>query len=349
MADITLDVFNGDAFNTLSLTDAINAVPFVPGRAGTIVQWEEEPISTTAVLIEEKNGELQILDPTPRGGPGSTSLESGRNARSLIVPHYEHNDFLLADSVQNVRAFGQANVLETVTDRVNRRLSEHVRLKHDPTLEFQRVGALKGIIVNGSGSTLYNLFTEFGVTQETEIDFDLDAATPAPGVLRKTCAQIVRKIATNLGGTSMGGVSALCGDDFFDALIAHPEVVESYKGTPMASVLRDGYITPNGVVYGVFEFGGIIWENYRGSHVVSGTATPFIGTDKCHIFPTGVPGLYRTVYAPADWEETVNTPGLPRYAKQYPTPNGKGRHLDSQMNALSYCTRPKVLMKGKRT
>ena len=29
MSDITLDVFNGDAFSTLSLTDAINKVPLV--------------------------------------------------------------------------------------------------------------------------------------------------------------------------------------------------------------------------------------------------------------------------------------------------------------------------------
>jgi hypothetical protein len=29
--------------------------------------------------------------------------------------------------------------------------------------------------------------------------------------------------------------------------------------------------------------------------------------------------------------------------------NGKGVHLEVQMNGLSYCTRPKVLVQGKRT
>jgi hypothetical protein len=346
MADLTLDVFNDDAFNCASLTDAINAAPFVPGRAGQIVGWEEEGVPTTTNFIEEDGGELKLLNPSSRGGPGETSADSKRKVRSLVIPHYQHDDSILADSVQNVRAFGQASVLETLQDRINRKLDQHARLKLDPTLEYQRVGAVKGIILNGDGSTLYNLFTEFNVSQETEVDFDLDAASPASGALRKACAGVVRKVANNLGGVPAVGVHAFAGDNFFDDLVSHPEVVESYKGTPMAQVLRDPYVYANGqAIYGAFEFGGIVWENYRGT--VGGTA--FVNTDKCHIFPMGVPGLFRTIYAPADYEDTVNTNGLPRYARQWPMANGKGRHLESQMNALNYCTRPKVLIKGKRT
>ena len=51
-------------------------------------------------------------------------------------------------------------------------------------------------------------------------------------------------------------------------------------------------------------------------------------------------------FGPADYTETVNTIGLPRYAKQYPMPNGKGINLEVQMNAISLCTRPEVLRQG---
>jgi hypothetical protein len=98
-------------------------------------------------------------------------------------------------------------------------------------------------------------------------------------------------------------------------------------------------------VHGAFEFGGIVWENYRGMN----GANPMVDANKCHIFPVGVPGLFRTVYAPADYIETVNTVGMPRYAKQWPSANGKRIEMESQSNPLSYCTRPKVLLKGKRT
>ena len=339
------DVFNGDAFSVVSLTDAINKIPFVPGRAGTIVNWAERGIDTTTVMLEEQDGELKFVNPTPRGGPGETASTSNRKARILRVPHYQVDDYISAESVQNVRAFGQTSQLEVLQDRVNERLQQHVGWKLDPTLELQRLGALKGVILNADGTTLYNLFTEFGVSQESEIDFDLDNATPASGALRKACAGACRKIADNLPGVPFAGVGGLAGDAFFDELIAHVEVVESYKGTSMAQVLREGYITPSGLIYSAFEFGGIVFENYRGKN----GATSLVDTNAVHLFPTGVSGLYRTVFAPADYEETVNTMGLPRYAKQWATPNGKGRHLEVQMNALSYCTRPKALMKGKRT
>lgn len=335
-----LDVFNQDAFSTLSLTDAINSVPFVPGRAGQVVGWEEAGVPTTSIMIEEQNGELKLLNPSARGGPGETSKSDVRKARSLIIPHYQHDDFILADSVQNVRAFGTTGVLEVLQDRVNAKLEQHVQWKLDPTLEYQRIGAVKGIIVNADGTQLYNLFTEFGVSQVAEVDFDLDAASPAAGALRNKCDDVDRAVADALGGVPYSGIHAFCGTDFWKNLIAHPEVEKVYLASQtMATALL------NPMAYKTIKIGNITFEEYRGQ--AGGTA--FVHTDKVHMFPVGVPGLWRTIYAPADYEETVNTNGLPRYAKQYPSPNGKGRHLESQMNALNYCTRPKSLVKGKRT
>jgi hypothetical protein len=334
-----LDVFTQDAFSVLSLTDAINKQPFIPGRAGAVADWSEQGVATTSIMLEEIEGTLQLVNPTPRGGPGATAAKDKRTARLLAIPHYQIDDAINADEVQGVRAFGQENMVQTVQEMVNMRLGQHVQLKLDPTLEYQRIGALKGTILNGDGSTLYNLFTEFGVSQEGEQDFDLDAGTPVAGALRKKCTQVVRLVATNLGGSPYRGVYALCGDAFWDDLIAHTEVRASYLAQQEASQLRSG------VAYEVFSFGGITFENYRGA--VGGSA--FVHTDKCHIFPVGVPGLYRTVYAPADYLETVNTIGLPRYARQYEKDNGKGVNTEAQMNALNYCTRPKVLILGKRT
>src|SRR5690606_10698294 len=139
-------------------------------------------------------------------------------------------------------------------------------------------------------------------------------------------------------------IHAFCGNDFFDALIAHTEVVQSYTATDQAAELRRSYVE-GGSSYGTFWFGGIQWENYRGA--VDGV--PMVGADDAHLFPVGVPGLFRTIWAPADYNETVNTIGRRLYVKQHPMPNDKGVNLDSQQNALHYCTRPKVLLKGVRT
>lgn len=330
-----LDIFGQNAFSVLSLTDAINQVPFTPGRAGAVVDWAERGVMTLSIAIEEKSGALQLINPTPRGGPGETRGKDKRTVRQLSVPHYQIDDTIMADEVQGVRAFGQENMVQTVQGLVNDRMQEHVRESFDPTLEYQRVGALKGTILNGDGTTLYNLFTEFNVSQITAKNFNFDPSS-SNGSIRTTCAGVVRDIAGELGAAMFSSIHAFCGDEFWDDLIASKEVRETYLQQAEARELRGGS------AYGVLNYGGITFENYRGS--VGGS--PFFNEDECRFFPVGVPGLFRTVYAPADYIETVNTMGLPRYAKQTRMKNDKGVELEMQSNALSYCTRPRVLIRG---
>ncbi|MGR9317293.1 major capsid protein [Rhizobium leguminosarum] len=338
------DIFTGDAFGVVELTDAINKIQFVPGRLGQMGVFTERSVRTTSIAIEEKGGVLTLVSPTARGAPGSTLDKTKRKIRSIAVPHFEINDAVMAEEVQGVRAFGSENELETVMAKVTERMGDHT-VSFGATQEYARVGAYKGIITYADGSTL-NLYTEFGVSQHAEVDFDLDNAAPASGALRKACSVATRDMANALDGVPFSGVHAICGDAFFDDLLAHKEVVESYKGTPMAEVLRQGYVLTNGQkIYGAFEFGGIVWENYRGT--VGGTA--FVNTNKCHLAPLGAPGLFLSYYAPADYMETVNTLGKRLYAKQYDMQNGKGQHLDTQMNNLELCTRPNALIQGKRT
>lgn len=337
-----LDIFNDDAFSVVSLTDSINKLKFVPGRLGQLGLFQESGVTTTTVAIEERDGVLKLIAPTARGGPGTTLDKALRSARPFLVPHFEINDAVYAEEVQNVRAWGSQTELDTVLGKVGERLTTHTQ-SMEATIEYARIGAIKGIVTYADASTL-NLFTEFGVSQEAEVAFDLANANPASGVLRKKCAGIIRTIANNLAGTVFASVRAECGDAFFDDLIAHPEVRASYLAQAEASQLRSGYVS-GGQSFGIFEFGGITWENYRGQV----DATAFVNTDKCHLYPVGVPNLFRSYFAPGDYMETVNTIGQRMYAKQYLMENGKGVNLDSQSNILSICTRPKTLIQGKRT
>lgn len=85
-----------------------------------------------------------------------------------------------------------------------------------------------------------------------------------------------------------------------------------------------------------FEFGGIVWERYRGK--VAGVS--FVHDDKALLIPEGVPDLYISVFAPADYMETVNTQGIPYYSKIEPLPFNKGMAGEAQSNPLHLCTRP---------
>jgi hypothetical protein len=342
-----IDIFNDDAFSVVSMSGVINDMAFVPGRCAELgIFGSGEGIATTTAYYEREGDILSLVPPTERGGPGTTvKTDADRDLVPVSVPHFEINDSVMAESVQNVRAFGSdGGQLETVQSRVAQKFSRHVN-NFAATSELSRIGAVKGVITYSNGKSV-DLFSTFGVTQAAEIDLDLDNVSPAEGALRRKCANIVRVTANSLGGLMWSGkVRAFVGDNFFDELLSTKEVRDTYKGWTEAQILREGYIEANGKSFGAFEFGDIIWENYRGS---VGNTT-FVNTDKAHFFPEGVAGLFDTIWAPADYEETVNTIGQRLYAKQYPMPNGKGRNLDTQMNELNICTRPKVLLQGKRT
>jgi hypothetical protein len=334
-----LDIFRGDAFGVVPLYLAINNLKFVPGYISNRGIFTETSVATTVVSIEEQNNILMLIPPTPRGAPGHTMPKPRRGLRMLAIPHFEINDAVMAEEVQGVRPFGQETGTEAVMTKVGERM-QTAGQSLEYTQEYSRVGAIKGIITYADGTTL-NLFNEFGVTPPAAINF-VFGATPATGAVRQQCAAVIRTMGTNLDGLGFTGVEALCGDAFFDALIMSPEVRATYLQSTNATELRNQYITAGGLSWGSFVFGGILWTNYRG--YVGGS--PMIETDACYFYPTGVPKLFPSEFGPADYVETVNTLGLPRYVKQYQMQNDKGIHMDTQMNVLNFCSRPLALQKG---
>jgi len=343
------DIFKNDAFSVISLTDAMREIKYVPGRIGSMGLFNTSSVRSLAVAIEkDKEQNLFLIPSSARGAPGVTFGKNKRNIRDIRLVKYEVNDAIMAEEIQGVRAFGTEEQVETLQGVIADRASE-VSQSFALNEEYARLQIIKdGTILDADGSSvLFNFYTEFGETKPTEIDFDLDNASPAEGILRKRCATMDRAMAESLGGMPYTGIMALCGDAFFDDLIAHKEVRDTYKGYAEAMALRMAYTqggaSANTGVYAAFEFGGIMFTNYRGSSLVS------VDTNKAHFIPVGVPNLFRTVYGPADFISTVNRPGQRLWAKQWEMPNEKGVNLDFQSTVLHYCTRPRVLMQARRT
>lgn len=326
----SLDVFKADAFSMASLTAAINALPYQPKMLGAMGLFTPKPIMTTVALVEKREGKLSVLPTQPRGTMPNTDSQRQRKVRNFTVPHIPHNRTVRADDVQNVRAFGSETETETVAQLVNDALGE-MRADHETTFEWHRLGAIQGVIYDSDGSTvIYNLFTEFGETEQT-VDFVLGTATTD---IKAKCTAVIRLVEGALGGDTYGGITALCGDAWWDAFISHPNVVAAYANwnaaTQMSTQQRTG-----------FPFCGINFKNYRGD--IGGSA--WLNTAQARIVPTGVQQLFQHVMAPGDMIDTVNTRGQMIYAKQEILQFGKGVEIHTQSNPLMICTRPKCLVK----
>ena len=167
-----LDIFGSDtAFKMATLTKTINHGDYQPGRIGQLGLYAIDGVPTTTIVIEEEYNTLKLVPTSTRGGPATPSSLDKRKARSFIIPHIAVEDSILADSLQNVRAYAQgmepSSVLLALQEMVNKKLMM-LRARLEPTIEYHRMGGIKGLILDADGATtIYNLFTEFDVAQQT--------------------------------------------------------------------------------------------------------------------------------------------------------------------------------------
>jgi len=150
----------------------------------------------------------------------------------------------------------------------------------------------------------------------------------------------LRWIETHLLGEVMTEVRCLCSQEFFDALISNVNVEKFYVNWQAAADLA-GQDPRKG-----FKFGGITFEEYLGVATDrTGVSRRFIAAGEAHCFPMGTMNTFKQIYAPGNFLETVNTPGLELYAKQVIEDMGRWVDLHMESNPLPLCLRPGVLVK----
>ena len=331
-----LDPFAGGGFSLTTLSAAINKLPNRYGRLQEMGLFPLKGLTTRSVEIEEKNGILTLVPTKPWGAPASQNNSGKRALRSFAVPHMPLEDAILASDVQGIRSFGTENGVDPVTQRVQEKLQE-MRDKMDQTLEWRRFGALKGILMDADGSTtLYNLYTEFGITQKT-VDFVIGTAGTD---VRNICATVKRWIEDHLYGERMTGVRVLVSPEFYDKFVSHANVKAVYANWQAAQERNGGDMRSG------FTFGGLTFEEYRAqTSDATGSMQRYIANGDGHAFPEGTVNSFQTFAAPADFNETVNTIGLQYYAKMAPQKFERGMDVHVQSNVLPLCLRPEILVR----
>jgi hypothetical protein len=329
MAD--LGIFGNDKFSLESLTAAINIAPSVPGMIGSMGLFDEEGINTTRLDIEKDADTLVLIPNTSRTDDGTGTLNAtGGSTRSLVpftTTHLPTRDVITADEVQNIRAFGASSELDTAVGVINKRLAK-MRRRLDATIEYQRIGAIKGIVLDANGSTVIsNLFTAFGIAQLTQ--------SFASGGVALNAKAAVRKSEDHLGDAVASGYVALCGRGFFDELEDDADFKDAAKAQYAGQMLLNDNRTMQGINYK-----GVNWLEFKGGL----NGTPWVADGVAYLVPLGVMDLFKTVFAPGNYIDVANTTGLPYYAVQEELDMKKGIKVEAQSNPLSICTRPAAII-----
>lgn len=328
----TLDIFQDDAFSVTSLSSTITDIPDVPTKLGDKGLFQEEGISTTSFMIERQGSSIKLLPTAPRGGVREPVALGPRKLIPLHALHIPASWSVMADEVQGIRAYGSETEVEQASTLVLRKLGV-VRASMDLTHEHMRVGALKGQVLDADGSLLLDVYDAFGMTQQTQF---WNIAAAANGDPKASIIALKAMIRAKMGGRSFGRIRVICSLGFFTALVQNSKMIKAWELWNQGAYLRTDQV--NG---GDFDFAGVIFEVYDGGT----SAGDFIPDGIAYAYPEGVPGMFQSKFAPADYMETVNTQGLPFYAKQEPMPFNKGIIGEAQSNPIHFNSLPEAVIK----
>jgi hypothetical protein len=339
-----MNIFNDDAFSVVSMTEAVSAMPFQPGFLGTLGLFEPEPVRTEMVSIEKRGTTLSIIPTSERGAPIPQQTRDGRDLRYFKTVRIAKGDTINASEIQGIRAFGSESELQTVEAEIRTRQEKLLR-DVETTWEYHRLGAIMGKMLDADGSVIVDWFDFWGISEPSAINFALTTSTTE---VRLKCHEVVRTMGRNSQG-AMGPdaeVHAIAGDDFFDSLITHKAVKETYLNQQAAAELRTN------LAWQSFTFGGIVWHNYRGAdnfddNATGGITALGVKSTEAKFFPRNARGVFKVALSPGESFEYVNTLGQPVYSMLV---RDVQRNMWVKPEVYSYplffCRRPEVLLKA---
>ena len=148
-----MDIFNQDAFSTVTLTDAVEEVDYKPSLLRNMGLFEKQPSRTKTIMLEKKGDTLALIPVSDRGAPLEQAGKDKRDLRHVNTTRLAKGDVITADEIQDIRAFGSETELKQVQAEVAMRITS---LEDDMELteENMMLGAVQGIVVDADGSTV---------------------------------------------------------------------------------------------------------------------------------------------------------------------------------------------------
>lgn len=322
-------------FTVVDLTSEIETLPTIWGRINELGVFPTKGVTSEFVEIGIRDGVIYPLSAKERGSEGDLGVVPGERSIILKVPHFPDLEVIKPEDLQDKFVFGSGRKRLASVETATADKLVALRRRHDITLEYLRMGGLKGLIIDGSDTVLYNLFEVFGIEQ-TVVDFHLDDQATDVGAI---CDALVDTITLALAGDVMNGVRALVSQEFFAKFTSHPNVEKFFINWQAATALSSGPLTE-------FPFRGVTFEKYiAGAPNRRGQSRRFIAANEGHAFPIGTQDTFLTAAAPPHHVDFVNTEGVEVFVSPEVLKHGAGVELRSQSNVLPIAKRPATLIK----
>lgn len=84
----SMDIFNSDAFSTVSLTTALEKIPYKPQFLNELNIFEPVPTNTRSIAIEKRDGFMQLIPTSQIGAPPTQLQDDKRDIRNYSTKRW---------------------------------------------------------------------------------------------------------------------------------------------------------------------------------------------------------------------------------------------------------------------
>jgi hypothetical protein len=341
----------------VDFTDVLAEVPKANYLLNDLGVFTPEYSSQKTIEIRQKVGNAHVLE--DRNWDERNQTIAGGEVRSLQlkIPHFPLDDAITPNDVDGqvaVESLAAAMQLESVAN-VRASKMENLRAAHDLTMEVGRwqllvdgeVYSPKGTLRTSYGPTV-NFYTEFGISR-TESQITTFAGTADPRAQLEAIRKAVLAGVRGVAGTAR--VVALCGTDYFNALLANGFVTNTLMSldVPLSRQLLLGNpeaFGPNGIYRTVNIFGITFIDAGEAGYDRNGTFVPFIEAKEARFMPVGIRGAFKTYFAPANRFSSINRRAQGSYWYEYANEKDDLIEIMTEQNFLNAMLYPKSVVRS---
>lgn len=334
-----------DSFKTSEMVDGVTEMPTQYGYINSRNYFQMKNTSEKAIIFDKDYRSTTLLPQVNRGAKAATQgKERKADTFALQLAYFKHADRLTADDIAGFRQVGSEDS-ETIARATAEKL-EDMRATWDQTKEYMQLQALKGVFKTPDGAVVADMYSEFGITQET-VTFDL--ANPSADI-DKTIRELKTKIAAGVKtGGAISGIEVMVDAEFFDKLISHAQIKNAYQFyvNSGSQVLRDNMQTY--MKWGVmneFTHRGVTFITYDAEFTLpDGTTEKSFEEGEGLALPVGVRDMFRGFHGPSAKMSYANQPGQPLFMRTYLDDHDEYVEFEMESAPLYFVTRPAAIKK----
>lgn len=332
------------SFKNADFVEAIQDVPLQYGYINSLNMFNVKSTNQTAIIFDKDSSSITLLPQVNRGDKSSTQgHEHTADTFALKLAYFKHQDRLTGEDIQSWRQIGSTDD-QTIAKATAEKLTD-MRLAWDQTQEYMKLQAMKGIFKTPDGQVMANMFTEFGVTQDS-VDFALGTSTTNVDQKIRQMKSLISKSVLN--GGAMSGVEVLVDPVFFDKLISHPNIKNAYQfyANSGKQNLRDDMSSY--MKYGImdtFEHRGVRFVSYDATFNLPNGTTELAFADSTGLaYAQGVRDLFRGYNGPSNKLSAANQPGQEVFMSTYMDPKDEYVEFEMEAAPLFFTTKPKSII-----